>query len=166
MSFYEKAQLKGQKLNLASLISKPEYKQQYFAPIRSLDADDQADLLSKVVSREISLGELKIKAQERKQMKLLRTAFVKLTNCVSACKMEYKHVLYIVILISINTGLYTRTCGVIGLQYERDKLQNAAIQHMHHMFTRKATICICHMEQSIPKYRCAVYCKIKYNKKQ
>ena len=71
MNLYEKAQLKGQKLNLASFISKPEFKQQYFAPIPSLDADDQANLLSKVVSRELSLGELKIEVQERKQMKLL-----------------------------------------------------------------------------------------------
>ena len=75
--------LRGQKLNLATLISKPEFKQQYFAPIRSLDADDQADLLSKVVGGELSLGELKTEAQERKQMKLLRTTFTKLTNCES-----------------------------------------------------------------------------------
>ena len=67
MNLYEKAQLKGQKLNLATLISKPEFKQQYFAPIRSLNFDDQADLLSNVVSRELSLGELKIEVQERKR---------------------------------------------------------------------------------------------------
>ena len=213
MNLFEKAQLKGQKLNLATLTSKPESKQQYLAPIRSLDADDQADLLSKVIGGELSLGELKTQAQERKQIKLLRTAFVKLTNCeswveaqdrfpqyassaklrqylhidlkkalpqtfiefctraksvgsseatvcvrhgtvsaivlegkinelssqtlrsvmptfsgasliiatldddVSACKMKYKHVLSILIMISINTGLYTRTCGVTGLQH-------------------------------------------------
>ena len=59
------------------------FKQQYLAPICSLDSEDQADLLSKVVSGELSLGELKTQAQERKQMKLLCTTFVKLTNCES-----------------------------------------------------------------------------------
>ena len=58
-----------------------EFKQQYFAPIQSLDADDQTDILSRVVSGELSLGELKIETQERKQIKLPHTAFAKLTNC-------------------------------------------------------------------------------------
>lgn len=33
MNFYEERKLKGQKLNLSKLLSKPEFKQQYIAPI-------------------------------------------------------------------------------------------------------------------------------------
>ena len=41
MDLFENAKLKGQKLNLATLTTKPEFKQQYLAPIRSLDEADQ-----------------------------------------------------------------------------------------------------------------------------
>ena len=50
---------KGQKLSLAMLLSKPESKQQYFAPIRGLEEIEQCNLLDQVVSRSISLQELK-----------------------------------------------------------------------------------------------------------
>ena len=41
MDLFENAKLKGQKLNLATLTTKPEFKQQYLAPIRSMDEADQ-----------------------------------------------------------------------------------------------------------------------------
>ena len=48
MDLFEQAMLKGQKLNMASLLSKPEFKQQYLAPIRRLEESEQCLLLSKV----------------------------------------------------------------------------------------------------------------------
>jgi len=54
-----KCKLKGQKLNLATLLSKAEFKQKYFAPIRSLPPDNQCQLLLKVVDGECTLSDLK-----------------------------------------------------------------------------------------------------------
>lgn len=48
MDVFEHAKLKGQKLNLSTLLTKPEFKQQYFAPIRRLDESEQCYLLTKV----------------------------------------------------------------------------------------------------------------------
>ena len=59
IDLYEQAKLKGQKLNLASLLAKPEFKQQHLAPIRALDEDEQCKLLQRVIDRELSLAELK-----------------------------------------------------------------------------------------------------------
>lgn len=80
---FENVKLKSQKLNLTTLMSKPEFKQQYLAPIRSLDEADQCTLLTQVIQGECSLSELKVQAAELKQMKALRTAFVRLTNVES-----------------------------------------------------------------------------------
>ena len=83
MDRFELAKLKGQKLNLATLMSKPEFKQQYLAPIRCLDEEDQCALLQMVIDEKCSLAELKSEAAKRKQMKALHTAFVRLTNSES-----------------------------------------------------------------------------------
>ena len=48
MDLFQQAKLKGQKLNLSTLLTKPEFKQQYFAPIRRLAEDEQSYLLRKV----------------------------------------------------------------------------------------------------------------------
>lgn len=48
MDLFEHAKLKGQKLNLSTLLTKPEFKQQYFAPIRRLGEEEQCYLLTKV----------------------------------------------------------------------------------------------------------------------
>lgn len=80
MDLFENVKLKGQKLNLSSLLTKPEFKQQYLAPIRRLEEDDQVSLLRKVVSGEWSLQELKMGAAEMKQMIAVKTAFLRLTN--------------------------------------------------------------------------------------
>ena len=55
MDLFENAKLKGQKLNLATLTTKPEFKQQYLVPIRSLDEADQVTLLTKVQEGSLSL---------------------------------------------------------------------------------------------------------------
>ena len=80
MDLFEKAKLKGQKLNLSTLLTKPEFKQQYLAPIRKLEPADQATLLQNVISGECSLSELKEAEAQIKQMGALRTAFVRLVN--------------------------------------------------------------------------------------
>ena len=46
IDLFENGKLKSQKLNLASLLSKPE---QYLAPIRALDVDEQCTSLQRVI---------------------------------------------------------------------------------------------------------------------
>ena len=66
MDQFEYAKLKGQKLNLSTLLTKPEFKQQYLAPIRRLEEADQCQLLRKVVDGTCSLADLKAQAVEIK----------------------------------------------------------------------------------------------------
>jgi hypothetical protein len=83
IDLYEEAKLKGQKLNLSSLLSKPEFKQQYLAPIRALEEEDHCLLLKKVTDRQISLAELKTESSNIKQLHNLCVVFVRLTNADS-----------------------------------------------------------------------------------
>ncbi len=83
MDLFEQAKLKGQKLNLSTLLTKPEFKQQYLTPIRKLDENDQCALLRKVIAKECSLGDLKKEAARLKQTTALKNAFVRLTNSES-----------------------------------------------------------------------------------
>lgn len=83
IDLYEHAKLKGQKLNLANLLAKPEFKQQHLAPIRALDVDHQCKLLQRVIDGELSLAELKSESSKMKQLQSLRIAFVRLTNTKS-----------------------------------------------------------------------------------
>ena len=80
MDLFEVGKLKDQKLNLSKLQAKPEFKQHYITPIRSLCESDQYALLERVVRKEISLAELKEIAATKKSMLTLKTAFLKLTN--------------------------------------------------------------------------------------
>lgn len=80
---FEQGKLKGQKLKLSNLLSKPEFKQQYLSPIRTLLEVDQCNLLTRVIEMELTLAELKAKANGMKAMYTLKTAFVKLTNSQS-----------------------------------------------------------------------------------
>ena len=41
MNAFEKLKLKDQRLKVSSAVSKPEFKQQYLAPIRSLEPQEQ-----------------------------------------------------------------------------------------------------------------------------
>lgn len=83
IDLYEEAKLKDQKLNLSSLLSKPEFKQQYLAPIRALEENDQCLLLQKVINKEISLAQLKTESSNIKQLHALRIGFTRLTNASS-----------------------------------------------------------------------------------
>ncbi len=55
-------------MNPATLISKPEFKQQYLAPIRALEEKEQCELLDQVLSRTISLQALKGEAEKVKNI--------------------------------------------------------------------------------------------------
>ena len=80
MNLFEESKLKGQKLKLSNLISKPDFKQQYSAPIRTLDEDDQCKLLEKVINKELSIQELKNAGGDIKIMTNLKKTFLKLVN--------------------------------------------------------------------------------------
>ena len=80
MDLFEQAKLKGQKLNLATLLSKSEFKQQYLAPIRVMEEDEQCQLLDQVITHTISLQELRGEAEKLKNIRALCTAFLRLTN--------------------------------------------------------------------------------------
>ena len=56
MDLFENVKLKGQKLNMSSLLTKPEFKQQCLATIWGLKEDDQVTLLRKVVSGVVPPG--------------------------------------------------------------------------------------------------------------
>ena len=82
MNAFEKGKLKDQKLKTTGL-AKPEFKQQYLAPIRCLENAEQTLLLTRCKNKEISLAELKKEANSFKQLATLKKNFVKLTNSTS-----------------------------------------------------------------------------------
>ena len=77
---YENGRLKDQKARCGVKAAKPEFKQQYLAPIRCLSLTDQCDLLLKCKAKEISLVDMKKRAEMLKKLDTLKKAFVKLTN--------------------------------------------------------------------------------------
>ena len=83
MDLFEQSKLKAQKLRMSTLLQKPEFKQNYLAPIRTLPNSDQCLLLQKVIAGETSLTELQTAATQLKQKAALKTAFAKLTNVES-----------------------------------------------------------------------------------
>ena len=100
MNTFEKGKLKDQKVKTTGL-AKPEFKQQYLAPIRCLENAEQVLLLTRCKNKEISLAELKKEANLIKQLATLQKNFVKLTNSASwndavtkfplfACEVELK----------------------------------------------------------------------------
>lgn len=94
MDMFEEVGLKGQKLKMSSLVSKPEFKQFYLAPIRSLDQLDQEKVLSKLIDGELSLPELRSECQRLKNMYALKAAFARLTNSGSWETAELKFPVY------------------------------------------------------------------------
>ena len=83
MNLFEQGRLKNQKLNMSSLVSKPQFKQQYLSPIRALPLSDQMAILQKVIDKECSIFDIKKIASDLKNMTSLKAAFVKLTNSES-----------------------------------------------------------------------------------
>ena len=94
IDLFESTKLKGQKLNLSNILAKPEFKQQYLAPIRGLDECDQISLLRKVISKEFSLAEMKTAAVELKQLATIKMAFVRLTNTETWEQAEERYPLF------------------------------------------------------------------------
>ena len=80
MEMCENGKLKDQKARCGVKAAKPEFKQQYLAPIRCLSLADQCDLLLRCRDKEISLVEMKKQAEMLKKLEMLKKAFVKLTN--------------------------------------------------------------------------------------
>lgn len=80
MDLFEKVQLKDQKLRSAMTTTKPEFKQQYLAPLRCLDPSDQCFLLTRCKNKHLSLTEMKKEADVLKKLAVLKKTFVKLTN--------------------------------------------------------------------------------------
>ena len=80
MDLFKKSKLKGQKLKLSSLMSEPDFKQQYLAPIRTLQESDQCHLLQELIDGQITIVDLKAAAANMKQMESLKKAFLKLVN--------------------------------------------------------------------------------------
>ena len=64
IELYEDGKLKKQKLSKKSLISKPEFKQHHFQCLHNLVPSVQLEVLEQVVGREITLDEMKSKANE------------------------------------------------------------------------------------------------------
>lgn len=80
---FESGDLKGQALSSKQLMSKPEVKQTQFQCLLPLDDDIQMDLLKKVISRELSLRELKQRCEREKKLTEVRRKFTHLTNSES-----------------------------------------------------------------------------------
>jgi len=80
MDLFEKVELKDQRLLSAETTTKPEFKQNYLAPLRCLDPIDQCFLLTRCKNKHLSLAEVKTKANVLKKMADLKKTFVKLTT--------------------------------------------------------------------------------------
>lgn len=84
MDLFENHKLKGQKMQCGlKIITKPEIKQQYLAPIRRLNMNDQLSLLLRCKNKELSLTEMKKEAETLKRLEILNKQFVKFTNSKS-----------------------------------------------------------------------------------
>ena len=59
VDLFKKAKLKGQKIKMSTLLCEPDFKQQYYMLIRTLDKDDQCRLLERIIRCVISIAELK-----------------------------------------------------------------------------------------------------------
>lgn len=80
MDLFKKCKLKGQKLKLATLMAEPEFKQQYLAPIRTLEENDQCLLLNKIINCNLTIADLKEASAKIKRLDNLKKAFLKLVD--------------------------------------------------------------------------------------
>ena len=94
MDLFEQGRLKGQKINLGSLRSKPEFKQHHLIAIRTLPISDQIQILEQVINKEVTLSDMKAILADTKNMQVLKTSFSKLTNCDSWENATQKYPLY------------------------------------------------------------------------
>lgn len=80
---FESGDLKSQSLTSKQLMTKPEVKQTQFQCLLPLEEDIQKELLSKVISKELSLRELKSCCEREKKLAEVHKKFAHLTNCAS-----------------------------------------------------------------------------------
>jgi len=79
MDAYEESEMQKQ-LKKGASIAKPEFKQHFLAPIRTLDIENQVHLLRQCLDGNVSLLQLKKEAGLLKQLAMLKKKFVQLTN--------------------------------------------------------------------------------------
>ena len=91
MDMFEKGVLKDQKLNVKSLVSKPEFKQQYLAPIQAMADDEQCEILLKVIRTEASLNDIKVLSKRSKQIGTLKMLFARLTNTDTWAEVQQRY---------------------------------------------------------------------------
>ena len=77
MDKFEEGELKDQTLSTKSLITKPEFRQQYLSPIQCLPEEFKLDVLQDVVDGDLSLAELREKAVNYRSMWTIERAFCK-----------------------------------------------------------------------------------------
>lgn len=77
---FEVGGIKGQTLTSRQLMTKPEVKQTQFQCLLPLSEEIQKDLLSKVISQDLSLKDLKKMSEKEKKLSDLRDKFVHLTT--------------------------------------------------------------------------------------
>ena len=94
MDAFEQMGLKQQVTKASSRVHKLEFKQNYLAPIRTLEMQVQCELLRKVLDRRLSLTELQAEASKRKQIIALKKQFTKLTNVSSWSEAQEKYPLF------------------------------------------------------------------------
>lgn len=80
-NMFEAGDIKGQTLTSKQLMTKPEVKQTQFQCLLPLTENIQKGLLSQVLSKELSLKELKKRCEEERKLNDLHEKFVHLTNC-------------------------------------------------------------------------------------
>lgn len=78
---FESGGIKGQTLTSKQLMTKPEVKQTQFQCLLPLPEYIQQDLLSKLLSQEVSLRDLKRMCEKEKKLVDLQEKFIHLTNC-------------------------------------------------------------------------------------
>ena len=78
---FENGQLKGQKLTKKQLMTKPEIKQTQFQCLLPLEDATQIELLRSLVSKSITLKDMKEAAERHKKLSDLKSKFIHLTNC-------------------------------------------------------------------------------------
>ena len=75
MDMFEEGELKNQCLSTKSLVTKPEFKQQYLSPIQCLPDDFKIEILQDAIEGELSLQQIKEKASDYRSQKSIERAF-------------------------------------------------------------------------------------------
>ena len=92
MDKFEEGDLKNHMLTAKSLITKPEFRQQFFSPGQCLPDPFKVEALQEVFDGDLSLSELKEKATEYRSHRASEKAFCKITNTTwEKAKRRYPH---------------------------------------------------------------------------